>query len=226
MKYLLLNDIDYLIRKRGKIIILLFVIPFVFILLNLNNILPTKEIIIKSMGLSFDIKNFSLVELIMFMFSITSSLFIVIDVYLKDIDYQLENIWLRMNALNWYLRKSICFSIFMLILKILQYLLITLFMLLCGKNIAFFDIILICINEWIYLLFIQYLFLLIYIVSSLFVKNKLIPILLFLVIFIFLPKNIIFVSNYNEYIIFTVIMFNIILSYIFVRWNKKIIEKV
>lgn len=226
MKYLLFNDINYLIRKRGKLLLLLFFVPFIFVLLNMNNQLSTEKIIIKTMGINFDVKSFSLTELIMFMFSITISLFIIIDVYIKDIEYQLENIFLRMNSLKWYLRKSICFSIFMFILKISQYLLVILFMLLYGKEVVFFDIISICLNEWIYLLFIQYIFLLLYILSMFFVKNRLIAILLFLVIFLFLPKNIISVSNYNEHIFLVIIMIHIIISYIFERWNKQLIERV
>lgn len=225
MKYLILNDIEYLIHKKWKIILILLFIPFIFFLININTSLSGIQIIHHSMGTNFDVNNYSLMELIIFVFNITISLFIVIDIYSKDIDGQLDNIFLRIKPEKWYLKKSICFCISILFIKIVQYLFISLFLILFGKNILINELIGIFFSEYIYVIFIQYLFLLLYFISILIFKTTIPSIIIFLFFFVFIPKSIVCMLEYGFYAIIIIIIINIINAKILQLKNKKIIEK-
>lgn len=53
--------------------------------------------------------------------------------FIRDIKYSLDNIFLRTNILTWFIDKVIIFLMFSFILKILQYVLVAIILLINNK---------------------------------------------------------------------------------------------
>ena len=228
MKYLYMNDIEYLIRKRKKVLIALLLIPIIVMLINVNSKMSLLEIINNSMGTNLNLNDSNILELIMFLFNNAIYLFLVIDIYIKDIAYQLDNIFLRILPSRWLLRKNIIFISIILIIKVLQYFvfLFALF-LLTNQNVSNIIIYKLIFSEFIYVIFIQYLFLFTYISTLVLKKIKVVPCFLFLVVIILLPKSIYELKNNQLCILFILLLLFLYLSYrLFKYHSKKIIEKV
>ena len=175
-----------------------------------------------SMGTKLNISGYSLTELISFIFNITIFLFIMIDIYVKDMEYQLDSIFLRMKPVIWYLKKSLYFIIIIIMTKAIQYLFL---ILLIGDKLSLLDILFLLRNDCVYILFLQYLFLLIYLGTILILKSKLSAIFIFLLVFMVLPKNI-YELKYVEIYWLGIILINMINCWILKKWNKKIMEKI
>ena len=228
MKYLYINDVSYLIRKQGKILIPLLLFPVIVMLINVTVSMPVVDHLNGCMGTNLvdKIAELNLVEALMFLFNMFSYIFLIAEVYVKDISYQLDNIFLRMKPLNWITKKNIVFIILTTLIKIFQYvlLLITLFIF-KKSNIFSIPVFSLITKDLVYTIFIQFLFISIYVTSSLIKKNKVIPYIIFCSILVFIPKNI-YKLNFNEVIFLSIIIIIllVILQIIFKKYNKKIIE--
>lgn len=225
MKFLLLNDIEYIFNNKKKLLALILLLPLIFILINYNNnSISFLDIIHLSTGTKFESNNYTIIELIMFALNIVVFLFLVIDVYVKDIDYHLDNIFLRLSPRKWYINKTSCFSALIFILKLIQYLLIFITLLILKKQPSFVEVFNLLIYDYIYILFLQFVCLLIYILASVFLKNRIISIGIFLVLFTIIPKNISVLGNKIFILMLIVFIITYINTIIFNHMNKKIIE--
>lgn len=227
MKYIIYNDIDYLIRKRKTILLLVLLIPLVSIFIAAFASATPNEIIIYSLGLSVNTKNIGVIELIMYLFNVSLFIFLVADLYIKDVAYQLDNIFLRTCPAKWFVKKTILFMICVLFMKLIEYLGIFIFFVIVKNvNIINQDFIKIFFCDYLYILLIQYLFLLIYIISIYLSKHKWVCLLLFVVAMIFIPKNIFSLINDLLIILGAIVGVQIIIYLMFRISSKKIIESV
>lgn len=227
MKYMIYNDIDYLIRKRKTILLLVLLIPLVSIFIAAFASATPNEIIIYSLGLSVNTKNIGVIELIMYLFNVSLFIFLVADLYIKDVAYQLDNIFLRTRPAKWFVKKTILFMICVLFMKLIEYLGIFIFFVIVKNvNIINQDFIKIFFCDYLYILLIQYLFLLIYIISIYLSKHKWVCLLLFVVAMIFIPKNIFSLRNDLLIILGAIVGVQIIIYLMFRISSKKIIESV
>ena len=161
MKYLYMNDVSYLMKKRLKFMILLVFIPILVLLINITSTNIVIDHINSSMGtrLVIDRDGTILIELLMYALNVFVYLFLIIDVYIKDIAYQLDNIFLRIKPVKWISKKIAILILITVILKFMQYLTITLVLLISGKsNIFTPDLVKLITNDILYILFIQFLF--------------------------------------------------------------------
>ncbi len=221
------NDIDYLIRKRKTILLLVLLIPLVSIFIAAFASATPNEIIIYSLGLSVNTKNIGVIELIMYLFNVSLFIFLVADLYIKDVAYQLDNIFLRTRPAKWFVKKTILFMICILFMKLIEYLGIFIFFVIVKNvNIINQDFIKIFFCDYLYILLIQYLFLLIYIISIYLSKHKWVCLLLFVVAMIFIPKNIFSLRNDLLIILGAIFGVQIIIYLMFRISSKKIIESV
>lgn len=221
------NDIDYLIRKRKTILLLVLLIPLVSIFIAAFASATPNEIIIYSLGLSVNTKNIGVIELIMYLFNVSLFIFLVADLYIKDVAYQLDNIFLRTRPAKWFVKKTILFMICVLFMKLIEYLGIFIFFVIVKNvNIINQDFIKIFFCDYLYILLIQYLFLLIYIISIYLSKHKWVCLLLFVVAMIFIPKNIFSLRNDLLIILGAIFGVQIIIYLMFRISSKKIIESV
>ena len=187
MKYLFYNDICYLKFKRNKIILVYFILPFISYFLLVNANMSTMQIILSCLGLNFNIKENSIFEIIIFITNISFFTFIIIDLFLKDICYQTDNIFLRMSPQKWIFLKIIYSFIIIFTIRLLQYMILCLLLNIDVKFLK--DVFTLFINEVLYISFIQYSILSLILF---FRKNKWIFFVYFcgIVIVLFVPKNI------------------------------------
>lgn len=223
MKYIFINDIEYLIHNKKKLLLILFILPLIFLLININIDLPCIDLINLTMATNFNIDSYTILELMMFIFNIVIYLYFIVDIYIKDIEYQLDNIFLRLSPNRWYLKKTSMFCLLMFFTKFIQYLMVGIILLIKNKLIIT-DILYVMLLDYIYILLLQFLFLLIYIISLCLFKNKLITFIPFLTIMYFIPKNI-YDSRKLIWIFMLIIFFMNAVNYIIlINKNKKIIE--
>lgn len=223
MKYLYTNDIKYILNKRKTILLILILIPILVLILNINSSESVSRIIAISTG-SIEKQNYGVLEIIMFIFNISTFLFLAADLYIKDIAYQLDNIFLRMDKTKWIKQKNIIFIIVVFIIKILQYIpliiIVSIF-----KNYPQ-EVIKLLLFDIIYILFMQYFFLFIYNLSLIY-KIKYVLYIIYGICILLLPKDILTLSI-NQILLFLsalTLIVNIIV--IIFKFNyKKILESI
>ena len=208
MKYILKNDTSYIINNLIKYIFFIYVVPIIIFLI-INNSIPKQEVIVYVMGLNIKFLKSNFLEIIIYIFNVFVSLFLVTSIYLKDLNVGLDNIFLRIEPCKWYVFKTIFFVAFMVILKFIQYLIIFLII----KEVNFSFIIKLAIVDSIYVLFLQFLFFLIYTILSIFGKNNE-SLLLFMVVYFFLiPKSILMFNSFRLIFLILFIFFSIVCIY-------------
>ena len=228
MKYLVINDISYLIKKRKKILLAIFLVPLILLLVNIATSITFVNRVNLCMGTNWiDFEQSNIIEFIMLIFNLSAYIFLIVDIYVKDIAYQLDNIFLRIKPSKWLLKKSLVFITITFILKLIQYVILFLAVVFLEKNAEFNNIIKLLFSDFIYIIFIQFLFIIIYVISACISKIKFIPYFIFAFLMAIIPKNIYGLSD-NQIlgIILINIIFLFLLTIIFKLFNKKIIENV
>lgn len=228
MKYIFLNDISFVLNKMKKILsTYLFSILFVSFFYNMNK-LDLVDMINVILGNNFKINSSLYIELIMYVLHLSICIYMVFSIYIKDVRYQLDNIFLRVTPNSWIRNKNISFLLIMFLFKIIEYLLLMILMYLFGYNLNITYITSMFVTDYLYYILIQYFSLIAYITFNLLDRAKII-ILISIVIFCFLyPKNIMnCTSNINiVYIAICILLLLSALKYIFKYNSKKIIQKV
>lgn len=225
MKYLIHNDISYIIHKKRTILVLLWIVPLVILLLNINHSSITYAFQ-RSMGLQLDIHNIDTVQLISYLFNVFGFIYLIVDIYLKDLNENLENIFLRMKPNHYILRKNICFIAIMIIIKMIQYMLMVCLFMVISKQSFDIQIIHFALTDIVYILLIQYLFLLIYLFYILLKKNMLFMLISIVILMIVFPKGIWNLHAYNMCIVIVIILLQLIINRIFKTYSKRIIENI
>ena len=111
MKYLFYNDISYLIHNKIKIILLVLILPICSLLLNISSDISIIEILMKSMGTNLSLDYSGIVEVIMYIFNLSWFLYLISEIYTKDLTDNLENIFLRIKPIKYIVKKNLYFII-------------------------------------------------------------------------------------------------------------------
>lgn len=224
MMYLWLSDIYYLLRKRYLYLLIFFLLPIFSTFLISFSSAGFVDSFISVLGLNIITNQYSPMEIISYLYFVFFALFLVIDLYLKDILYQLDNIFMRMSLLKWYMRKTFLFIAVMFFLKLFQYLLVVLtFWILKGPiTFSVLELLQLFITDTLYTVLLQFLILFVAILSS-FSKVRWLSILSILITFFFFPKSILIFERYwLVSIFFIVVLIFLILKII----SKKIFERI
>lgn len=211
MKYIILNDINYLFRRRMKLIFIFIFLTFGMFIMRYDRGVNIYDNVVSIIPVNINLEQLLGIEPLYFLYNIFFFVFLSIDLYTKDLQYQVDNIFLRMSINTWYCRKVICISILTFCLKIAQYSIVIGGILLCNSALFDNNIILLFITDILYLCFVESTFILLYIIFILANKKKglLIAFILFLVIVI--PKNIV---QLNSILCRVIICIFILLIYI------------
>lgn len=221
--YMVLNDLEYLLREKYKEIVLLIIIPFlVLVIVNLELNSNGLEILKMTFGLNIKEENLNIINIVMFAFNLIIQLYLVLCLYAKDLKRGLDNLFLRISSTKWYLIKESLTLIITALLKIIQYLLVVGIIFIAGKsNLAFSKIYGIFLSDFLFTITIQQIFILSYL--NIKTLPKIIRYILILIIVLFaivIPKNIMWYNRYQ--IVLLIINFIIILiSILIYRFNKR-----
>jgi len=226
MKYIVYNDVFYLFQKKKRLLFSFFLIPLLFTFLYRQSHLSTFEIVKICVGANFDITNFDVVSLLMLLFNTFYFIYFIIDIYAKDLNEYLENIWLRIKPIKYIVRKNIIFVFLTSIIKFIQYMLILFILLILGKNILSLQILQLFAVDIIYVILLEYLFFVIYLIYILCKKNITILLSLITLLIAFFPKNIWNTKHYTIYLISLIIVTHLLINLIFLKKPKKLIEEV
>ena len=223
IRYIFFTDILYLLKKRKRILLLFLLFPIVTTFINVNMDLSFISIVNTSMGTNIILKEFGPLEICMYLLNIGIIAFLITDLFIRDIKYSLDNIFLRTNILTWFIDKVIIFLMFSFILKILQYVLVAIILLINNKV---FDsnIINLMLADYFYTSLVGFIFLLMYILFITLNKTKFLPIIGGILLIIVLPKSIWSLKCYIIYMIVILILIITIISKIIKNKNKKIFE--
>ena len=223
IRYIFFTDTLYLLKKRKGILLLFLLFPIVTAFINVNIDIPFINIINTSMGTNIILKEIGPLEICMYLLNIGIIAFLITDLFIRDIKYNLDNIFLRTNILTWFVNKVIIFLMFSFILKILQYSLVVIILLVNNKV---FDnnVIYLMLTDYFYTSLIGFIFLLMYILFVTLNKAKILPIIGGIILIIILPKSIWSLKCYIFYMIIILILIITIISKIIKNKNKKIFE--
>lgn len=224
MKYIFYSDIKYIINKRKILLLLLFIVPFILFGLNFKTSNNSFELLQIVMATNVDYTNSNFFEITVFLFNICLMIFLISDVYLKDIDYNLENIFLRMKPIKWFLIKTISFITVMFAIKFIQYFLLCLLLFVQNIDVLIINNFVLFFCDLLYHLLLQYQFLLIYVLSILIFKSRMLAIILFVVNIFYFTENIWSLNDKLVYVIIFLLLINIIIITLFSKFNKNIIE--
>ena len=121
MKYFLNNDISYLIRKQYAILLCFLIAPIVLLLLRLRVEDNMSMILLEPIGGFLNFESFNIIMFIMYLFNVATLIYFGIVLYTRDLDDNLENIFLRMSSFSYIIKKGITFIGVIIILKVIQY---------------------------------------------------------------------------------------------------------
>lgn len=220
MKYLFINDIDYLINKKKKITLLIFLIPIIFLSIYLKTNINGFDLISRITGTNIDKNSYELIEIISYLFNVIILLYIVVNLYIKDIEGLLSNIFMRITPSKWYIKKTIGIIFLIFFIKTIEYSI--LFILTSNTSLKLFGEMIL--KDSIYNLFLECFFLSIYLIFIITMRNKTFPIIILLLLLINM-ENCILKISIIEYICLLLIT-NIFNCFIFNKYNKKIIENI
>lgn len=224
MKYIIRNDVSYIFTNKRLLFVLYFVaISFVSMLYTMSG-MDTNSSLSIILGNNYKVNESLYIELIMYIFNISIAVYLCFLLFIKDIRYNLDNIFLRVNPKNWIINKNLIFLIIMAFFKVFEYLLIMIIFFVNNKNIDLCYMIFIMFKDYIYHLVVQYFLLFGYVVIELLKRMKLLFIVLCLLLIIIFPKNIL-----NSNLLFLVMLLVVIIisiAIIFINYSKLIIEKV
>lgn len=193
MKYIIYSDLFYLFSKKKKILFFIFIFPIFMFLININSeISGFEEIIYFVLGVNLD-QYSSIFEVILFLINVICILYINMDMFFKDLDYNMDNIFLRVNVRKWYILKLFTISIFISIMKCILYSLLMIIYSIFYKynyNINIINILLILAKDTIYNFIMFQMFCIILSLVLIIKKNKVYSIIIFSILLFILPHNI------------------------------------
>lgn len=225
MKYILLNDINYVFRQKRKIIFSYFVIVLLYFVFNaiMRNLIDDK-LFYDTLAISCNFSKAGWLEILMFIFSILIYLYIALQLFYKDIQIGIDNIYLRMTSIKWIRCKIVTIYIISVMLLCFMYSVLYATMYIVTKMAVSINF-MIFIKHLIYMYTLESICLLFVLISN---KIKILTpilILIFLSIFVVLPTDIL---SFNFYLLLGVcISINIMVfliykkDYIFILENIK-----
>ena len=97
--------------------------------------MDTNNVLSIILGNNYKVNESLYIELIMYIFNISIAVYLCFLLYIKDIRYNLDNIFLRVNPKCWIINKNLIFLIIMAFFKVFEYLLIMIIFFASNKNI-------------------------------------------------------------------------------------------
>lgn len=219
MKYLCLNDFLYLIRKKCLMLMLVFMVPLFIILFRTNIDLEFIDIVMFATGTN--LKYSGALEVILFLFNCFTFIYLIFYLYTKDLTSQLENIFLRMSPNKYILIKNLLCTATIVIIKIVEYLIIFLFV---SRKVVIFEYLRLVFSDITYIIFIKNLCVLFYLIFLILKKNIFIVLPILVLVSILIPKNIVSISNYLVIVIVLIAILYFIIYLIFIKNVKRIFE--
>lgn len=226
MKYFLNNDISYLIRKQYVILLCFLIAPVVLLLLRLRVEDNMSMILLEPIGGFLSFESLDIIMLIMYLFNVATLIYFGIVLYTRDLDDNLENIFLRMSSFSYIIKKGITFIGVIIILKVIQYSLMIGTLFLFGSSTFDSNVFLLLGVDIVYHILFTSSILLLYFLFLLQNKNHILLAILLLIILFIIPKNIWNLRNMLGIFIWIIMMIQGIMVMIFTKKSKKIIENV
>lgn len=225
MKFMILNDVNYLIKNRWRWLCLFLLFPLVNLFLDWNTPGSSFDIFNLIMGTNLIFPEVGITEFLCWLFNIFFFLFLMIDIYAKDIENQLSMIFLRMKPKDWFIKKTIIFTIMMMVLKMVQYLLVIGLLFFHKQEIAIPSFLSLFVTDIFYLLFLQYLFLGLY-TTGVLLQYKLLGIGSFIVCLAFFPKNIWHLYTAVPWFVLGSLCLQFFCFMLFYKQSKKLLEHI
>ena len=226
MKYFLNNDISYLIRKQYVILLCFLIAPVVLLLLRLQVEGNMSMILLEPIGGFLNFESLDIIMLIMYLFNVATLIYFGIVLYTRDLDDNLENIFLRMSSFSYIIKKGITFIGVIIILKVIQYSLMIGTLFLFGSSIFDSNVFLLLGVDIVYHILFTSSILLLYFLFLLQNKNHILLAILLLIILFIIPKNIWNLRNMLGIFIWIIMTIQGIIVMIFTKKSKKLIENV
>lgn len=226
MKYLILNDIHYLFNKEKLLFLCIISCLLIGNIVSINSEASLFETLTRSMGTNVSLENFDIIAFIMYLLNIAFFLYLIVRIYVKDLNGNLENIFLRVNPSKFIINKNICFIFLNILIKIFQYLVIIIISTIIANRTISFEIFSVFISDVIYILVIQFAFLLFYLFYILLNKNIICLVVPMTIFMLVIPKNIYGIFNYSIYYMFGILLILILIYLIFNKKCKLLLENV
>lgn len=223
IKYFILNDINFVIRKHWKLILIFILLPIIILTLSYTKdeyILISMQ---KALGININNKDFLLPYLFYIFNFIAISLF-SLDLFIKDYN-NITNIYLRYNYKKFFFIKTLSQFIILVVILFLQYQLISLFSTVVYKTNSY-EIFRYFINSIFMNMFYGLLIIILYITVKISKKYKIIPIIFSLIYIFIIPLYPINISKNNNLLlilVMTILIF--VINKIIIKNNKKIIQE-
>lgn len=224
MKYLFMNDINYIITNKKKILLLYYIAILCISVIYASSGTNLGNSISIILGNNYKKTESLYIELIMYIFNIAIAVYICFTIYIKDIRYQLDNIFLRISPNKWILKKNIVFLIIMALFKIIEYACVVLVFVLFNNNNNSNNLFLLIFKDYLYHLVIQYFCLFVYITFCIFNRIKILFIILSIVLIYLFPQNIMHCNSLL--LILSLISLVLFIRILFINQSKTIIQKV
>lgn len=226
MKYFLNNDISYLIRKQYVILLCFLIAPVVLLLLRLQVEGNMSMILLEPIGGFLNFESFNIIMFIMYLFNVATLIYFGIVLYTRDLDDNLENIFLRMSSFSYIIKKEITFIGVIIILKVIQYSLMIGTLFLFSSSTFDSNVFLLLGVDIVYHILFTSSILLLYFLFLLQNKNHILLAILLLIILFIIPKNIWNLRNMLGIFIWIIMTIQGIIVMIFTKKSKKLIENV
>ena len=226
MKYFLNNDICYLIRKQYVSLLCFLIAPVVLLLLRLQVEGNMSMILLEPIGGFLNFESLDIIMLIMYLFNVATLIYFGIVLYTRDLDDNLENIFLRMSSCSYIIKKEITFIGIIILLKVIQYSLMIGTLFLFSSSTFDSNVFLLLGVDIVYHILFTSSILLLYFLFLLQNKNHILLAILLLIILFIIPKNIWNLRNMLGIFIWIIIMIQGIIVMIFTKKTKKLIENV
>lgn len=223
-KYIIKNDINYLLKKQKKILLLILGVPVILVILKVIEKQKGINILIYALALKIDLTNYNILEYVIYYFYIIVYLFLACYVYIKDYKTNLDQLYLRTDFKKVYVSKTKIFLLMMFIIMLIQYGLVTIVLLLLKNSIPMVTLSKAFITQYLLVVLLQQTFLTGYLSAGLNATLKLIVIAVGIGILIVLPKDIIHLSKYNLILVISLGIIIGINHWIHKKYNKKIIQ--
>lgn len=201
---------------------LIVTVPVVVLITRLSQELSSLELLKSALALDITKNSYNILDYVIYLFNILSYIFITNYLYLKDYQVNLDKIYLRTDFKKFYLQKTTIFLIFTFIIMFIQYFLLILVLAFTNHPIILKEIIKVFIINYLFITLIQQIFVSAMIIYSSFSKLRIGLIILGIISFIFIPKNIINLNAY--YLLLALILVIIINKTLNKKYHKKIIQ--
>lgn len=225
MKYILLNDVYYILKHKKKYLISFISFVLIILFLYKSSVNDVKELLNICSGINYSKNSSIFIELIIYIFNISTNVYLFFDIILKDIQYQLSNVFLRIKPCKWIYIKIGIVSTVMFILKVFEYLVIYISFKFSKFNTDAIYIMSVMLADYIYILLIQFICFAMYIAYNISKKSSAIILILVYIFISVYPKSILYTIKCIGYEIFIILVIEFIIYILFKKCNKVIIQK-